>query len=78
MIRSLVPDSVTVADISTVSMADLVVVAVPKEFYTNLPLHLLKGKVVVESQDWATSMGFKLPGGVTLPPDLDIKREGGF
>jgi len=52
--RSLVPDSVTVADISTVAMADLVVVAVPKEFYTNLPLHLLKGKVVVDVSNRTT------------------------
>jgi len=52
--RSLIPDSVSVTDISTVSLADLVVVAVPKEFYTNLPLHLLKGKVVVDVSNRST------------------------
>jgi len=50
----------------------------PNQFSPTCQVVAEKGKVVVESQDWATSMGFKLPGGVTLPPDLDIKREGGF
>jgi len=50
----------------------------PNQFSPTCQVVAEKGKVTVESQDWATSMGFKLPGGVTLPPDLDIKREGGF
>ena len=32
------------------------------------------GRVKVESQDWAARLGFKLPGGVTLPPDINVRR----
>eukprot|EP00090_Calanus_glacialis_P028598 TRINITY_DN45912_c0_g1_i1.p1 TRINITY_DN45912_c0_g1~~TRINITY_DN45912_c0_g1_i1.p1 ORF type:complete len:412 (+),score=148.51 TRINITY_DN45912_c0_g1_i1:38-1273(+) len=44
----------------------------PDQFSPTCQVLAEKGKVMVESQDWATSMGFKLPGGVPLPPDLDI------
>jgi len=47
----------------------------PNQFSPTCQVVAERGRVVVESQDWATSMGFKLPGGVHLPPDLDIKRE---
>jgi len=46
----------------------------PHQFSPTCQVVAEKGCVVVESQDWATSMGFKLPGGVPLPPDLDIAR----
>jgi len=49
----------------------------PDQFSPTCQVVAEKGNVFVESQDWATSMGFKLPGGVPLPPDLDIGREGG-
>jgi hypothetical protein len=26
------------------------------------------------AQDWAASLGFKMPGGVPMPPDLNIKQ----
>ena len=39
---------------SVVAMSDLVVVAVPKDFYTSLPLHLMKGKVVVDVSNRTT------------------------
>jgi hypothetical protein len=26
------------------------------------------------TQDWAASLGFKMPGGVPMPPDLNIKQ----
>jgi hypothetical protein len=50
----------------------------PDQFSPTCQVVAEKGCVVVEVQDWATSMGFKLPGGVHLPPDLDIARDGGL
>jgi len=47
----------------------------PDQFSPTCQVVAEKGCVVVEVQDWATSMGFKLPGGVPLPPDLDIARD---
>jgi len=52
--RSLLPEEVIVSDMSVVAMSDLVVVAVPKDFYTSLPLHLMKGKVVVDVSNRTT------------------------
>ena len=44
----------------------------PYQFSPTCQVLAEKGKVMVESQDWATTMGFKLPGLVPLPPDQDI------
>lgn len=49
----------------------------PDQFSPTCQVVAENGQVKVEKQDWATSMGFKLPGGVSLPPDLDVAREGG-
>ena len=47
----------------------------PDQFSPTCQVVAENGRVQVESQDWATSMGFKLPGGVPLPPDLVRERE---
>jgi len=49
----------------------------PDQFSPTCQVVAENGNVKVEIQDWATSMGLKLPGGVSLPPDLDVGREGG-
>lgn len=46
----------------------------PEKFSPTLQVLAEKGKVVLESQDWAASLGFKLPGGVEMPDDLNIKQ----
>lgn len=46
----------------------------PDQFSPTCQVVAEHGKVTVACQDWATSMGFKLPGGVPLPPDLDVGR----
>eukprot|EP00092_Neocalanus_flemingeri_P011322 GFUD01012201.1.p1 GENE.GFUD01012201.1~~GFUD01012201.1.p1 ORF type:complete len:417 (-),score=118.03 GFUD01012201.1:97-1347(-) len=48
----------------------------PDQFSPTCQVVAEKGRVMVESQDWATSMGFKLPAGVPLPSDLDTARGG--
>jgi len=47
----------------------------PDQFSPTCQVVAEKGKVLVACQDWATSMGFKLPGGMSLPPDLDLGKE---
>eukprot|EP00088_Acartia_fossae_P063980 TRINITY_DN7845_c0_g2_i1.p1 TRINITY_DN7845_c0_g2~~TRINITY_DN7845_c0_g2_i1.p1 ORF type:complete len:396 (+),score=83.35 TRINITY_DN7845_c0_g2_i1:51-1238(+) len=46
----------------------------PEKFSPTLQVVAENGRVIVESQDWAASLGFKLPGGIDLPPDLNIKQ----
>jgi len=46
----------------------------PEKFSPTLQIMAENGRVIVESQDWAASLGFKLPGGIDLPPDLNIKH----
>jgi hypothetical protein len=46
----------------------------PEKFSPTLQIIAENGRVMVESQDWAASLGFKLPGGIDLPPDLNIKH----
>ena len=46
--RDLIPPTVGVCDISQVSSADVVLVAIPAIFYSSLPLELLKDKIVVD------------------------------
>merc|ERR1712215_95801 len=43
--RSLIPANVS---LSSAAIADLVIVALPKDFYHTIPAHLLSGKVVVD------------------------------
>jgi len=52
--RTLIPDGVEVAGLSCAVTADLVIVAVPKDFYHTLPVDLLKGKVVVDVSNRAS------------------------
>jgi predicted dinucleotide-binding enzyme len=37
-----------ISGVSSAADADLVIVAVPKDFYSSIPTNLLKGKVVVD------------------------------
>merc|ERR1719400_1666222 len=46
--RDLIPPTVGVCDITQVSSADVVLVAIPAIFYSSLPLELLKDKIVVD------------------------------
>jgi len=46
----------------------------PDKFSPTLQVVVENGRCIVESQDWAASLGFKLPGGIDLPPDLNIKH----
>ena len=46
--RDLIPPTVGVCDISQVSSADVVLVAIPAIFYSSLPLELLADKIVVD------------------------------
>jgi len=46
----------------------------PEKFSPTLQVVSETGRVNVESQDWAASLGFKLPGGIEIPPDLNIKH----
>jgi len=46
----------------------------PEKFSPTLQVIAENGRVIVESQDWASSLGFKLPGGIDLPYDLNIKH----
>ena len=52
--RTLIPAGVEVAGLSCAVTADLVIVAVPKDFYHTLPVDLLKGKVVVDVSNRAS------------------------
>jgi len=45
----------------------------PDQFSPTCQIMAENGKVSLESQDWAASLGFKLPGGVTMPPDINLK-----
>ena len=42
------------SDISEVSAADIVIVAIPFDFYSSLPSGLLAGKIVVDVSNRAT------------------------
>ena len=46
--RSLIPPNVEITSLSSADTADLVIVALPKDFYHTIPAHLLRGKVVVD------------------------------
>ena len=46
--RDLIPPSVGVCHMSEVSSADVVLVAIPFNFYSSLPANLLTGKIVVD------------------------------
>jgi predicted dinucleotide-binding enzyme len=45
---------VEISGLSSAATADLVIVAVPKDFYPSIPANLLKGKVVVDVSNRAT------------------------
>jgi len=47
----------------------------PDQFSPTCQIMAENGRVTVESQDWAASMGFKMPGGVSIPPDLNLKNK---
>ena len=53
--RSLIPQGVEVSGLSSAAAADLVIVAVPKDFYPSIPANLLQGKVVVDVSNRATT-----------------------
>ena len=44
-----------VSGLSSAAAADLVIVAVPKDFYHSIPANLLQGKVVVDVSNRATT-----------------------
>ena len=46
--RDLIPATVGVCDISAVSSAEVVLVAIPATFYSSLPVSLLADKIVVD------------------------------
>ena len=46
--RDLIPPGVRVSDLSSVSSAEVILVAIPFTFYTSLPIHLLADKIVVD------------------------------
>ena len=46
--RDLIPATVGVSDISAVSSAEVVLVAIPATFYSSLPVSLLADKIVVD------------------------------
>ena len=46
--RDLIPATVAVCDISAVSSAEVVLVAIPATFYSSLPVSLLADKIVVD------------------------------
>jgi len=46
----------------------------PEKFSPTIQVLAENGRVTIESQDWAASLGFKLPGGIEMPEDLDIKQ----
>ena len=46
--RDLIPATVGVCDLSQVSSAEVILVAIPPTFYSSLPLELLAGKIVVD------------------------------
>jgi len=46
--RSLMPQNVDLAEMSSIEKSDMVIVAVPFAFYHTLPVSLLEGKVVVD------------------------------
>jgi len=46
--RDLIPATVGVCDISQVSSAEVILVAIPAAFYSSIPLELLAGKIVVD------------------------------
>ena len=50
----LIPVGVRLSDISEVSSADIVIVAIPFDFYSSLPSALLAGKIVVDVSNRAT------------------------
>jgi len=50
----LIPVGVRLSDISEVSAADIVIVAIPFDFYSSLPSGLLAGKIVVDVSNRAT------------------------
>jgi len=52
--RSLIPSGVEVSGLSSAACADLIIVAVPMDFYHTLPANLLKGKVVVDVSNRST------------------------
>ena len=54
ILRSLIPSGVEISGLSSAAAADLVIVAVPKDFYPSIPANLLKGKVVVDVSNRAT------------------------
>merc|ERR1712106_1172354 len=52
--RSLIPSGVEVSGLSSAACADLIIAAVPMDFYHTLPANLLKGKVVVDVSNRST------------------------
>jgi len=53
--RSLLPSDVEMSSLTSIAYADLVIAAVPKDFYENLPVKALEGKVVVDVSNRNTS-----------------------
>jgi len=58
--RSLIPTGVKISDLSSMSLssmsgADLIIIAIPKDFYPSLPGSLLSGKVVVDVSNRSSS-----------------------
>jgi len=53
--RSLIPTGVKISNLSIITGADLIIVAIPKNFYTSLPGNLLSGKVVVDVSNRSSS-----------------------
>ena len=50
----LIPTGVRISGISELSRADIVIVAIPFEFYSSLPVNLLAGKTVVDVSNRST------------------------
>ena len=51
----LIPTGVRISGLTEVSRADIVIVAIPFEFYPSLPVSLLAGKTVVDVSNRSTS-----------------------
>lgn len=58
--RSLIPTGVKISNLSILTEADLIIIAIPKDFYPSLPGDSLSGKVVVDVSNRTSSKGSEM------------------